>query len=737
MHSRSFLKALTGCAALLLFACAPLGAFSPRPSLYIDPFIGAADGGNVVVCPCTPFSMVHPSPDCGLKCNSGWKDISHEVLGFSQTHVSGTGGSPKYGNVLIQPFTDDFDVLDHSALRESEDVALGYYSATYAGSRIRTEITSAARAALYRITFPKDAPLKALAVNAGHCVTSSKDPSVKEKKFQWVMDAEVAVLDGHSLEGYTTVEGGWGGGDPYTVFFYIETDSPFKSVKRFERGINLEFDDETTTLEVRVGISFVSAAKARENTALSLGTLSFEQVRRALVKEWDSLLGRVRISPFTPKKIKRIFYTALYHTFLMPSDRCGEWNECAPEEPYYDDFYTLWDTYRTSFPLITLVDEARMVEIINSMLTIYRHDGYMPDGRSGNSPSSVQGGSCSDIVVCDAFLKGVEGIDYDTAFEAMLKNGTLAPGGPRPNSQGREAVELYLKYGYVPCDLASKAGNRTIDYAYCDYCIAKVAEGLGRDSLANVYYARSQYWRNIWNPDAEVEGIKGFLCPRPEDGQFRDSAFVYNYGMVCTDPAKSLHRGWNTFFYEANSIESSLCVPHDIEGLIELCGGPEAFYDRLELCFSGYIDAGNEPSFLSSCLYHWIGRPDKSGERIASLMQGFDDTPSGIPGNDDSGAMSSWYAFHAMGLYPNAGQPYYLIHTPVLRRCTISLSNGRTFTVRAPRLSAKRRFIAGATLRGRKYEYSAIDHSTLMQGGTLKLKMRKSPSEKWGKYMFP
>ena len=427
----------------------------------------------------------------------------------------------------------------------------------------------------------------------------------------------------------------------------------------------------------------------------------------------------------------------------MPVDRSGENPLWTDPEPYYDDFYAIWDTYRTSTPLITLIDPQRESDIVRSLINIYKRDGYMPDARSGNCNGRTQGGSNAEIVIADAFVKGLTGIDYELGLEAMLKDATVPPGG-NEEAEGRGGLLPYRELGYIPYGIP-RAGNRTIEYAFCDFAIATVAKGLGKEDLYRQYLQQSGNWKNLWRKDYEHEGVKGFILPRDGQGKWLDQVPyghsdlqrpTFTYTPV-TFEGPWYTPWWNMFFYEASSWEYSLSIPHDVPGLIEQCGGPQAFDARLDTFFDkGFFNVNNEPSFLSPCLYHWIGRPDKSSDRVLSIIgRHYNDGPVGLPGNDDSGAMSSWLAFHMTGLYPNAGHDYYLIHTPMLTATTFHLEGGKDFTIRTEGLSAKNRYIQSATLNGKEYPCSTLRHSDLMAGGTLVLKMGSKPGN-WGRTLF-
>lgn len=728
------------------------GEYVAPLSQYVDPRIGSEGLGRVFIGPSCPYGMVKPSPDCTPSPNSGWLPMPERVDGFAQVHVSGTGGGPKYGNVLVTPFGNGMDRVNHYDYREYETIRLGYYDTQFKQNGIRTEITTANRASFYRFTYPEDS-LKSLAVDAGFFLGENPVPDAREA--QQFVGSEIQVLSDHEVAGYTRIRGGWNNGKAYTVYFYAETDRPFvqsltwkgnritEAQSQYDSaektGALLRFAKNDKVVQLKVGISFLSMQKAKFNAHSEIPHWSFEKVHQDLLGQWEQLFQKIEIDPSTPLAKKRMFYTGLYHTMLMPVDRTGENPLWSDPEPYYDDFYAIWDTYRSSSPLITLIDPKREADIVRSLVNIYKRDGYMPDARSGNSNGRTQGGSNAEIVIADAFVKGLKGIDYELALEAMLKDATVPPGG-NEEAEGRGGLIPYLELGYIPHGI-DRAGNRTVEYSYCDYAIALVAKGLGKEDLYQRYLKQSENWKNLWRGDYEHEGAKGFIMPRDKEGNWLDSIpFGHSTRMQpkfkytpVTFEGPWYTPWWSMFFYEASSWEYSLSIPHDVPGLIEKCGGAADFEKRLDIFFDkGFFNVNNEPSFLTPCLYHWLGKPWRSSDRIREIIaKNYNDGPVGLPGNDDSGAMSSWLAFHMIGLYPNAGQDYYLIHTPLLTSTTFHLEGGKEFKVVAEGLSDKNCYIQGVTLNGKDYPYSVLRHKDIMAGGELVLKMGKKPGN-WG-----
>jgi len=408
---------------------------------------------------------------------------------------------------------------------------------------------------------------------------------------------------------------------------------------------------------------------------------------------------------------------------LMPADRTGENPKWENNGPYYDDFYAIWDTYRSSSPLITLLTPSRQIDIVNGMLQIYKRDGYLPEARSGNCNGRTQGGSNAEVVIADAFVKGLDGINYKLALEAMLKDATVPPGG-NEEKEGRGGLTDYNRLGYVSTDFV-RAGNRTLEYAYDDYCLATVAKGIKRKGEYWRFIQQSDNWQNLWR-DIEDHGSRGFIMPKDAQGNWVDSSQCNaSNGRITYIPYTPVAQDWPIcvcwwcgFFYEVSSWEYSLSVPHDVAMVVQKSGGNEAFRKRLDTLFDkGLYNVANEPSFLSPNLYHWIGRPDLSNARIHRIIdENFNSSRSGIPGNDDSGAMSSWLAFHLIGLYPNAGQSYYLINAPYFEKTVIHQENGEDFIIQAKNLSVKNKYIQSAKLNGEDYPKAWIEHKDIVMG---------------------
>ena len=734
---------------LLAFFCLLSSVAVAQVWQYVDPRIGSVGVGRTFPGPCMPFGMVKPGPDCGVLPNAGWAPMPSPVLGFSQTHVSGTGGGQKYGNILVQPIiqpgdekqgSNDYPWLAYPQRRVSEEIELGYYATTFENG-IRTEITTAERCALYHFTYPShpSSSNSFLFVDCTHFLGKDTVPNLRER--QQFVNAHLAIVNEKEVHGFTSIRGGWNNGDTYTVYFYLQSDQPFVAeTDAIGQRAWLHYLNEKD-VNVKIGISYVSMDQAKMNIVAN----DFNQQLNVLRQTWEQYLCKVQT--YGLEEQNHMFYTALYHTMLMPVDKSGEnpkWNDT----PYYDDYYAIWDTYRTSSPLLTLLCPNREVEIVNSLLNIYAREGYMPDARSGDCNGRTQGGSNAEVVIADAMVKGLQGIDYELALEAMLKDATIPP--LDHEKEGRGGLAEYNSLGYIPYRI-DRAGNRTIEYAFNDYCIAMVANKLGRKDIYKKYFQQSQNWKNLWRSDFEWDGTKGFIMPKDAQGRWLDSV-PWGYSKVyhptipytpVTKVAPWYLPWWSTFFYEATSEEYSLNIPHDVEGLIRACGGKKKFRKRLDDFFEkGYYNVQNEPSFLTPCLYHWINRPDLSTQRIHQIIRdNYSDAPDGLPGNDDSGAMSSWMAFHMMGFYPNAAHDYYLLNLPMMSEYRLKLDNHHELRVRvldtngqlvndneiSPFTLHPTQFVV--SLNGRRLKDYRLKHADLMMGGDLVFTITKKGYE--------
>jgi predicted alpha-1,2-mannosidase len=459
---------------------------------------------------------------------------------------------------------------------------------------------------------------------------------------------------------------------------------------------------------MRLGVSFVSVDRARQN----LGAMTFDQALSQARKLWWDALGRIEVEGGTDEQ-RRIFTSALYRSQLMPHDLGGENVWWHSNEPHFEDFYTIWDTFRTVHPLLTLIQPQRQRDMVRSLLDTYSHDGWLPDARIAGATGPSQGGSNGDVVISDAIVKGLGGFNERLGLEAMLKDGEVQSDDPL--NHGRELKD-YLSLGYMSLS-QKRSASRTLEYAFDDYTIASAAAKLGRADVAQRYAARSVSWRNLW--DTKLQCIR----PRYADGRWLEK---FDCGHEYPDPTAPW---WDHPFYEGSSRQYSTFVPHDVGGLIESLGGETRFAAWLDRFFDdGAYNHGNEPDILAPWLYIHAGRPDRTEERVRAIMaKEYRDARNGLPGNDDAGTLSSWYVWSAIGLFPNAGQPFYYIGSPVFSRSVVHLEHGRSFVIEAQGTSAANLYVQSAELNGKPLDRSWLTHAEVVSGGRLVLDMGPRP----------
>ncbi|GGG71165.1 GH92 family glycosyl hydrolase [Edaphobacter dinghuensis] len=710
----------------------------------VDPFIGVDWGGNTFVGAAIPYGLVKVGPDMesfdGRRSGFGYSS-SGVILGFSQLHLSGAQG--KYGNILVAPATGPLNLDDIKTPRINEVNQVGYYAADLTRYHVKVELTSSRRVGFHRYTFPASQQSH-LTINVAHAL--GLGTTWQAQKF---LGAEVHVISDHEIQGVARFSGGWNRGGEYRVYYYVVLDTPARAVRTWTGtilsdagdavvGDKTPADTPITTpigatfnfstkanqvIQAKVGISFISAEQAKQNVEHEIPAWNFAAVHAASKALWNTELAKLNLSGETDSQ-RRQLYTAMYHIMLMPTDRTGENPDWKSSEPYYDDYYCIWDTFRTSSPLLTLISPDRQRDIIRSLIDIYRHTGYMPDARSGNDNGRTQGGSNANVVIADAYVKGLKGIDYPTAFDAMIHDAEVPPANPQ--KEGRGGLRDYNEKGYITL-ADERSGSRTAEYSYDDFAISEVACGLGKPKEAALYASRAHNFEHLWDKNMTVEGFNGFMRPRNPDGSWAAPYLVV--------------RGtWPDFFYEGDIWTYSIYAPQDMRRLIAMTGGNEAFVRRLDWTFlHDHFDVTNEPGFLLPVLYNYAGRPDRTADIVHMILEkDFTDSRGGIPGNDDSGAMSSWLIFSTLGISPVAGQDVYLISTPSIPEASLSLGNGKKLRIVAKNLDPNglNRYVQSATINGVDLPYAWFRHSQIKDGATLVLTMGPAPSN-WGKATPP
>ncbi len=697
------------------------------PLASVNVFVGADNNGNTVPGAGVPFGFVTFSPDTVRGSTNGY-DSRSPLTGFSITHVSGTGGDSEYGNFRVTPTLGTVDPRNPVFARNRETGAPGYYATDIAA--IRAELTASRMAGMARFTFPADARAN-LVIDATSAIQlMGKGPKATA--------AQVRVLDRRTLGGTATFTGGWNVA-PLTLHFAATFDrdpvaiggwNATRGTLSVKHGTGVRGGDQridpservggyatfdTRTLGVvrmKIAVSFVSVEQARRNLD-ELPGWDFDARRVAAEALWRDALSRIAVEGGTADE-RRNFYSALYRSHTMPHDVGGERiGGRDPARPQYEDYYTLWDTFRTLHPLLTVIQPQRQRDMIGSLLDTYTETGWLPDARIAGANGMTQGGTNGDVLIADAVVKDLGGFDRNIAWAAILKNGDVE--SDDPINQGR-TLRDYLSLGYMS-QTQTRSASRTLEYAYNDFAIAQVAVAMGKPAEAARFLGRSGNWRNLWD-DA-------LRCIRP---RYADGGWMAGFDCDHLYPDNTT-AWWDAPFYEGSSRQYSTYVPHDPAGLVAKLGGEAGFTQWLDRLFEtdghrGGYDHGNEPDFLAAYLYIHAGRPDRTAERVRAIMaQLYRPTHDGLPGNDDAGAMSSWYVWSAMGLFPNAGQPFYYIGAPVFARSRIVLEGGKTFEIRAPHASAERRYVTGARLNGRRIDRAWITHRELAAGGVLELDM--------------
>ncbi|CDO94622.1 unnamed protein product [Kluyveromyces dobzhanskii CBS 2104] len=729
----------------------------------VDVFYGTL-GGHMFPGTAVPFGMCRMGVDViNSKRGDAYSGFQPDgsIVGISMLHESGTGGAPTYGAVsqlpMIASGSNAVDVTQQiSFQRKVPDVAhVGYYKVELSNN-ISVEFSSKERSGLYEYTFPTlqgdDKPI--IMVNVSQHLHSFGRP-------WWTQNFKsghiTASSDLKSYRGKVTIDGGWTDKGEWTVSFYGEFSKRARRVTSFRNGRKIpflrrmnsltdgsdlgllfEFDQDTTLLQSHVGISFkknegVKAAKQNSLNDYPEGSrFNLTWSVESSLEAWNKQLFQkveVNTDDEDPLIVSKL-YNSLYGTHLMPSNKSGEDAPWETGEPYYDDWFTIWDTFRCLHPLINIVSQDHGAAMVRSLIDIWEKEGFMPDGRSGDRSGRTQGGSNSDIVLADAFIKNVkEGIDWEKGFQAMSTNAEVEPpyiedpmARDSTNKFGRGALKEWLQLGYVTRKY-SRSVTRTMEYSYNDFALYIVAKGLGKTELAQRYLQRSKNWRNIWNPEAVSANTKynykGFVQPKNTDGTFATERY---------DPFSCFGCYWADDEYEGKPVEYGWTVPFDMQELQKYIGSDAMFEKRLDDMYAlhgheNLVNIGNEPSFLTPYLYAYINRQDKTSELVDWIVNTkFKTGPGGLPGNSDAGAMQAWLTFALMGFYPIAGTDMYLLTSPKLNYLKLkNMPNVPEVEIVAHNLYSddhtRNIFIQKVVINGQELSRNWFRHSDLFEKG--------------------
>ncbi len=721
-------------------------AQQPNNVLYkVDSFWGVNEG-NVIPGASVPFGMVKLSPNI----RNNWTPTSayrtdEPIIGFSHTQTSGTGGSPRYGNILIIPQMDTLILNNPIKYQKINEYATpGYYTTTLRNGNldIRAVLTASKKVGFHQYTFTKKYSktndLKANFIidvsNTTHRISNGKPTTYWKKGYVNIMPEKAAV------EGYGTFEGGWGGLNPYTIYFYIQFDQSFSSFDVWQDSVllkrkylateNKDFLDNRFGAMVsfskkngeqvgfKVGISYLSM----ENAMLNLReneTLTFDNAKEEAAVLWVKQLNKIEVKGGSIAA-QKMFYSALRNTMLMPTDVTGEVPGWNPNVPHFWDFYCVWDVFRATMPLYTLIYPDTQRRIVNCMLDIYDKKGWLPDAWIAGDYGYMQGGSNANVVLADAVVKKLGGFDLTKALQAVRKDAEQQSDNPR--TRGRFTND-YKKYGYVLAESALGSVSRTLEYAYNDFCISQIAQSAGENLFFEKYKKQS------------LEVYKLFY---PEHKMFWAKDSVQQWKPDFT-PVSKRKDTWNDpYFYEGGSQIYSTYLPHDMAGLIKRHGGNVEFRQYLDNLFeSGVFSIENEPEFLIPYQYIYAADYPSTARRVSDILRTkYVPGANGLPGQDDSGSMSAWYAFSAMGFFPVAGQDLYLIGTPIFEETVIHLEGNKTFSIVAKNLTKENIYVTKATLNGKPLDRAWFKHTEISKGGKLVLEMSSTPTD-WGKTNLP
>ena len=688
---------LFGVLALALVSC------GQQPADQVNVFNGTGFAGNTYPGATVPFGAVQLSPDTDVNTTSGYHYSHDTILGFSHTHLSGTG-CPDMGDFLVTPGLDVVEPLPFS--HKDEEAEPGYYKVSFPKG-ITAELTVTAHAGVHRYTFTgKGARL--IRIDARHCIGG------------WSKATECRLsLDGSEILGYRRVTG-WA--KDREVYLSAVFSKPFLSVEEPEPGLmEFTFADDLKEVVLFAGISGVDANGARGNRVKQTAGGRFDALRRRAGSSWDEALGRIEVKGGPTD----VFYTYFYHTFTTPSriddydrryrDQSGR-NRQLPEGHHFYSTLSLWDTFRAWHPLETLLDTAFVADLVRCMLDDYDCRGELPIWPLASDETRCMIGYHSVPVIADAWLRGIRSYDGEKALAAMVASS---------NKANVNASDLYREYGWIPADRKTESVSQTLEFAYDDWCIARMAESLGHADIAAEYDRRARSYQELFDP------ATGFMRGKNADGTW-SAAF---------DPLSG-----SRDYTEATPWHYRFFVPHDMAGLASLMGGPEALRSALDSLFTyqpegqavldpgiggliGQYAHGNEPGQNNPWLFTWAGAPSKTQEYVRLILtKAYSTAPDGICGNEDCGQMSAWYVLASLGLYPACpGSGEYILTAPLFRESVLRLANGKTLTIKADNPS--RPYIAGVELNGKPVDRNWLTYDEILGGGELSFKLSAKPVE--------
>ncbi|WP_394345237.1 GH92 family glycosyl hydrolase [Acetobacteroides hydrogenigenes] len=720
-----------------------------NPVDFVNPFIGTTNYGTTNPGAVTPNGLmsVVPFNVMGSAQNKFDKDAqwfstpyehTNSVLsGFSHVNLSGVG-CPDLGSLLLMPTTGalNVDYKSYGSAYSNETATPGYYSNLLTKYGIKCEVSATPRTGISRFTFPKGE--SHILLNLGEGLTNESGAMLRK-----VSDTEV---EGMKLLGTFC----YNSKAVFPIYFVMRISKAPKQMgywkKQRTMGVEANWDNtsgknklyttygkelagddigaffsfdtnEDEEVVVRMGVSFVSIANARLNLDKEQATSSFDEIRASARKSWNDDLSRIKVEGGT-KEQKTVFYTALYHMLIHPNilnDVNGQYPAMESDRILTTNgnrytVFSLWDTYRNVHQLLTLAYPEKQLGMVQTMLGMYRENGWLPKWELFGRETYTMEGDPSIPVIVDTWMKGIRGFDINLAYEAMRKSATL----PGNENLMRPDNDDYLKLGYVPLrEQYDNSVSHALEYYIADYALSRLADSLGKKDDAKLFFNRSMGYKNYFCKDF------GMLRPKLPDGSFY-KPFNPREGENF-QPCPGFHEGsaWNYTFY----------VPHDVFGLAKLMGGKKNFITKLQKTFDeGLYDPANEPDIAYPYLFSYFkGEEWRTQQQVQHLLNKyFTDKPNGIPGNDDTGTMSAWAVFSMMGFYPDCpGEPYYTLTTPAFDKVTITLdpkySGKKELVIETARPTANSSYIKSMTLGGKPINKYRIAHRDLVNGGILKL----------------
>jgi len=728
----------------------PAAATSGDFTKFVKVAIGTGGHGHTYPGASVPFGMVQLSPDTyndGWDWCSGYHYSDASIMGFSHTHLSGTGASDML-DFLLMPGTGPTRIFPgarqnpgegyRSRFSHADEVAEpGYYSVLLRDYDIRAELSATERAGIHRYKFPQS--------DSSHFILDLLH-SFSNTPVLWAslrIVGDDTILAGRSLKG-------WAPGRE--IYLAMQFSKPFSSFEIFDDGKRIEGsarEAKSTSLKcvvhfktsdrevisVKAGISGVSAEAAANNVKSEIPAWDFEKVRGDAHAAWNTNLARVKIETANPRH-RTIFYTGLYHMMLAPTlfdDVDGQYRGMdgkvhhLPAGAHNYSTFSLWDTFRAAHPMYTIFQSDRVPDFVNCLIRMAQES---PDGvpvwpLQGRETGCMTGYHSSSVYA-EAYVKDFKGIDYSSVYPSLRR---------RAMEDDYRGLGYYRKLGYIPCDKEEESVSKTMEYVYDDWAVAHIAKASGHLDEYKLLIERSKNYKNLFDSG------NNFIRPKLENGQWAEPF----------TPTEMGHSNRWRDYTESDPWETTFSIQHDPAGYIRLFGGNDAFVKKLDELFTtssqlpadappdiagmvGQYAHGNEPCHHMAYLYCYAGVPHKTQARIRSLLEmEYDDQPDGLAGNEDCGQMSAWYVLSALGFYPvDPVSGNYVFGSPLVDRADIDLGSGRKLKIAVKRASPRDAYIHSVNLNGKPHHKLWFKHADIAGGGTIELTMGANPSPEFG-----